>query len=75
MNVWYGTAGDELTSLLRAMAKSGRKNIASSKPIDLVEGKDFRMVEDCPGSSVRTEHEISNLGVAGSSPARDAKET
>ena len=49
MNVWYGKAGDELTSLLRSIAQPVGKK-ARAKQVDLVEGKDFQEKEtekDC----------------------------
>ena len=59
MNVWYGTSGDELTSLLRSIAQPVGKK-AGAKQVDLVEGKDFQEKEtekevgkDCNGPMVK----------------------
>lgn len=54
----FGQSNDGFTSILKAMAASGRKAEAGSRPIDLVEGRDYVVRQD-PVSSARTEQRIS----------------
>ena len=46
----------------------------NKKIIDMVEGRDFTVKADCPDSSVRTEHRISNPMAVCSNHTRDANE-
>ena len=55
VNVWYGTAGNELTSILRSMAQPVGKK-AGVKQVDLVEGKDFQEKETEKDSNAPVAH-------------------